>query len=466
MSSHEAAHGAHDHPADNNAPHSTSTKINTSDAIEQTVRDAATQKQVGNTRSLLLQNMPLARELRSAVSAATGLVETIGDTAYRLLSLGARPQDLANTVDIVRNGGKTVFAEAPQVETKWVVEYAKNLKAPKLFLRDGLAAFHDAYKVPTAYHNTHGTKHSLAPKKSDGWFKKIAKGIPFIAGKAIKAPLWAASTVVGAVADTARWVKGQKLRDVVSGKFHKTSRNKTKYAAKKLFSRAYNPATSSHSDHSSHDHAHGQSNHSHDNHSHHTDSSHGHDHPAEAHPAPAQHDHQHLHLHKETSHPAPHAWAEHAAHGGKDHSHETAHADEHGKPWDHGAGHAHPSPDAHAHDHHPKEAAPTDHWHSKKADDHAHPAKEEKDHPHHNHAHATPSDHKTDKDHDHPKKEDAWHNDEDHEHDTKHPQDHKKEEAHAKDEHPDEKKDHPKNPKKDKDKKKGDHDHPKDEHAH
>ena len=219
------------------------TNIHTSDRLEALAKESAKSKQSGNTRAALLQNHPFAREKRSIIWWVLGQIETIGDTLYRTLTLAARPQDLKNIVKIARNGIKTVFAETPQVETQGVKEYIQNLRWSKL-ARDIWKQHHEPYLDDTKFFDTHGTDLSLAPEKSDHWFKKWIKGIPFIAGKVVKAPVWAASTAIGAVTDIFRWMKAQKLRDLITLKFTKTSRNKTSHAWKKLTSRAYKGNTS------------------------------------------------------------------------------------------------------------------------------------------------------------------------------------------------------------------------------
>lgn len=219
------------------------TNIHTADRIETVAKESAQWKQSGNTRALLLQNLPGAREVRSFFWWTLGILESTWDTLYRTLTLAARPQDLKNSGKIIRNGIKTIIAETPQIETHGSKEYIQNLRASKL-QRDSWKQYHEPYLDDTKFFDTHGTDLSLAPNKSDHWFKKWIKGIPFIAGKTIKTPVWAASTVIWAVTDTFRWMKAQKLRDLITLKFHKTSRNKTSHAWKKLTSRAYKGNTS------------------------------------------------------------------------------------------------------------------------------------------------------------------------------------------------------------------------------
>lgn len=217
--------------------------IHSADRLEATAKESAKSKQSGNTRALLLQNNIIARTVRSGIGWALWIIESTWDALYRTLTLAARPQDIKNTVKVARNGIKTIFAEWPQVDTKWVKEYGKNLRWSKL-IRDMGKQRHEPYLDDTKFYDTHGTDLSLAPQKSDHWFKKGIKGLPFIAGKVVKAPVWAASTVVGAVADSFRWMKAQKFRDMITLKFHKTPRNKTSHAWNKLTSRAYKWNTS------------------------------------------------------------------------------------------------------------------------------------------------------------------------------------------------------------------------------
>ncbi len=222
----------------------TTNKIShTADRLETLAKESAKEKQVWNNRALLLQNLPWAREVRSFLWWTLGILESTWDALYRTLTLAARPQDLKNSGKIIRNGIKTIIAETPQIETNGAKEYIQNLRASKL-QRDSWKQYHEPYLDDTKFFDTHGTDLSLAPKKSDNWFKKWVKGIPFIAGKIVKTPVWAASTVVGALTDSFRWMKAQKLRDLITLKFTKTSRNKTSHARKKLTSRAYKENTS------------------------------------------------------------------------------------------------------------------------------------------------------------------------------------------------------------------------------
>lgn len=213
----------------------------TTDKIDAATKELAKQKQVGNTRSLLLESLPWAREIRAGIWSSLWLLETTADALFRTLSLVARPQDIRNTWKIIRNGIKATIAEKPQIETKWVGEYVQNLRAPKL-TRDGMKQYHDPYKDETKFFDTHDSRNSLAPNKSDHRFKKTIKWLPWIAGKAIKIPAWTASLWAGVLADTFRRAKGQKLKDLVTLKFNKTDWNKTKLAWNKLFSRNYQKA--------------------------------------------------------------------------------------------------------------------------------------------------------------------------------------------------------------------------------
>jgi len=206
---------------------------NTADRIEQVVKESAKEEQTWNTRAMLLQNNHIARIVRSNIWWGLGILETTWDTLYRLLTLTARPQDLKYTGKILHNWIKTILPTPNK---------AGNRQAPTL-LRNITKQRNDPHTVDIEYHDTHEADLSLAPKTSDKRYTKLAKFIPFTAGKVIKAPLYAWATLVWAATDTVRRMKNQKARKLITLDFEKTSRNKTSHVWKKLTSRAYNSNT-------------------------------------------------------------------------------------------------------------------------------------------------------------------------------------------------------------------------------